>query len=31
MQKNFIEELQWRGMIHDMMPGVEKQLAKRNE
>lgn len=28
MQKNFIEELQWRGMIHDMMPGVEKQLAK---
>jgi len=28
MQKNFIEELQWRGMIHDMMPGVEKQLDK---
>ncbi|PTB91741.1 tyrosine--tRNA ligase, partial [Marivirga lumbricoides] len=28
MQKNFIEELQWRGMIHDMMPGVEKQLEK---
>ncbi|WP_375577934.1 tyrosine--tRNA ligase [Marivirga tractuosa] len=28
MQKNFIEELQWRGMVHDMMPGVEKQLAK---
>ncbi|WP_340153116.1 tyrosine--tRNA ligase [uncultured Marivirga sp.] len=28
MQKNFIEELQWRGMIHDMMPGVEKQLAE---
>lgn len=28
MQKDFIEELQWRGMIHDMMPGVEKQLAK---
>ena len=28
MQKKFIEELQWRGMIHDMMPGVEKQLAK---
>ncbi|WKV11375.1 tyrosine--tRNA ligase [Marivirga harenae] len=28
MQKNFIEELQWRGMIYDMMPGVEKQLAE---
>ena len=25
---NFIEELQWRGMIHDMMPGIEEQLAK---
>jgi tyrosyl-tRNA synthetase len=23
---NFIEELQWRGMIHDMMPGTEEQL-----
>ncbi|MDE6266634.1 MAG: tyrosine--tRNA ligase [Muribaculaceae bacterium] len=25
---NFIEELQWRGMIHSMMPGVEEQLGK---
>jgi len=25
---NFIEELGWRGMIHDMMPGVEEQLKK---
>ncbi len=25
---NFIEELQWRGMIHDMMPGIEEQLEK---
>jgi len=25
---NFIEELKWRGMIHDMMPGTEEQLAK---
>ncbi|MBD5191357.1 MAG: tyrosine--tRNA ligase [Bacteroidales bacterium] len=25
---NFIEELQWRGMIHSMMPGVEEQLQK---
>jgi len=26
--KNFIEELRWRGMIHDMMPGVEEALQK---
>lgn len=25
---NFIEELEWRGMIHTMMPGTEEQLAK---
>lgn len=25
---NFIEELQWRGMIHDMMPGTEELLKK---
>lgn len=25
---NFIEELQWRGMIHDRMPGTEEQLKK---
>ena len=25
---NFVEELRWRGMIHDMMPGLEEQLAK---
>jgi tyrosyl-tRNA synthetase len=25
---NFIEELRWRGMIHDFMPGTEEQLAK---
>ncbi len=25
---NFIHELQWRGMIHTMMPGTEEQLAK---
>lgn len=24
----FIEELSWRGMIHDMMPGTEEQLNK---
>jgi len=25
---NFIEELRWRGMIHDVMPGTEEILAK---
>lgn len=25
---NFIEELKWRGMIHDVMPGTEEQLQK---
>ena len=25
---NFIEELKWRGMIADMMPGTEEQLQK---
>ena len=25
---NLIEELTWRGMIHDIMPGTEEQLAK---
>jgi tyrosyl-tRNA synthetase len=25
---NFVEELEWRGMIHDMMPGLEEQLKK---
>ncbi|MFP4089474.1 MAG: tyrosine--tRNA ligase [Cyclobacteriaceae bacterium] len=24
----FISELRWRGMIHDMVPGTEEQLAK---
>ncbi len=27
-KKNFVEELRWRGMIHDMMPGTEEQLNK---
>jgi tyrosyl-tRNA synthetase len=27
-KKNFIEELRWRGMIHDVMPGTEEQLSK---
>ena len=26
--KNFVEELKWRGLLHDIMPGTEDQLAK---
>ena len=26
--KKFVEELRWRGMLHDIMPGTEEQLAK---
>ena len=26
--KNFVEELRWRGMLQDMMPGTEEQLLK---
>lgn len=25
---DFVEELKWRGMIHDMMPGTDEQLRK---
>ena len=25
---NFVDELKWRGMIHDIMPGTDEQLAK---
>ena len=25
---NFFEELKWRGMIHDVMPGTDEQLSK---
>jgi len=28
MTKSFIEELRWRGMIHDIMPGTEELLNK---
>jgi len=28
MKQNFVEELRWRGMLHDMMPGTEEQLLK---
>jgi tyrosyl-tRNA synthetase len=29
MPINFVEELTWRGMIHDIMPGVEEHLNKQ--
>jgi len=28
MKKNFVEELRWRGLLHDLMPGTEEQLMK---
>ncbi|HOU98068.1 MAG TPA: tyrosine--tRNA ligase [Bacteroidales bacterium] len=28
MANNLVEELRWRGMIHDIMPGTEEQLSK---
>ena len=28
MKKNFVEELRWRGMLQDIMPGTEEQLMK---
>jgi tyrosyl-tRNA synthetase len=30
MPTNFIEELTWRGMIHDIMPGTEEALMKKS-
>lgn len=26
MPTNFVEELKWRGMLHDAMPGTEEHL-----
>ena len=28
--KNLVEELRWRGLVHDMMPGTEEQLLKES-
>jgi tyrosyl-tRNA synthetase len=28
MKQNFVEELKWRGMLQDIMPGTEDQLMK---
>jgi len=30
MKMNFIEELRWRGMLHDIMPGTEEALNKES-
>jgi len=30
VRSNFVEELRWRGMIHDLMPGTEEQLLKES-
>ncbi|NOT76142.1 MAG: tyrosine--tRNA ligase [Cyclobacteriaceae bacterium] len=30
MKKNFVSELTWRGMIHDVMPGTEELLQKES-
>ena len=27
--KNFIEEVTWRGMLHDVMPGTEEHLMEQ--
>jgi tyrosyl-tRNA synthetase len=27
---DFVEELRWRGLLHDMMPGTEEQLRKES-
>ncbi|GAB2760735.1 tyrosine--tRNA ligase [Salinimicrobium soli] len=29
MSKNFVEELTWRGMVHDVMPGTEEHLQEK--
>jgi tyrosyl-tRNA synthetase len=28
--RNFVEELRWRGMLHDVMPGTEELLSKES-
>jgi tyrosyl-tRNA synthetase len=28
--KDFVEELRWRGMLHDIMPGTQEQLSKES-
>ena len=28
LEMNFVEDIKWRGMLHDMMPGTQEQLNK---
>lgn len=30
MKQNFVQELKWRGMLHDVIPGTEEQLLKES-
>ena len=30
MKSNFVEALRWRGLLHDIIPGTEEQLAKES-
>ncbi|HLV39481.1 tyrosine--tRNA ligase [Xanthomarina sp.] len=30
MTNKFVEDLRWRGMVHDIMPGTEEQLSKES-
>jgi tyrosyl-tRNA synthetase len=30
MSKNLVEELRWRGMVQDLMPGTEEQLQSES-
>ena len=30
MTTNFVEELRWRGLLHDIMPGTEEQLQSES-
>src|SRR5690554_671858 len=30
MANKFVEDLRWRGMVHDIMPGTEEQLSKES-
>jgi tyrosyl-tRNA synthetase len=29
-KQNFVSELRWRGMLHDLMPGTEEQLSRES-
>ena len=31
IMKNFVKELEWRGLIHDIMPGTDEQAEPQEE